>query len=98
MSRANWLAVPVNETVVATAPVSETEVAAILVNPELVKVKVFPPVDPVRAKLVKVATPATAATVVVPVKVPEPLVTATLTLPVKNRSTKPAESRAWTTG
>jgi hypothetical protein len=72
------------------------EVAA--VNPVGVNLKVKAPALPVITKLVKVATPATAATVVVPLSVPVPDAIAATTFEVKLAIAFPLPSTTWTTG
>jgi hypothetical protein len=58
-----------------------------------VNVKAKAPAVPVIARLVKVATPATAATVVVPLRVPVPVAIVAITSPVKDVSKTPELSR-----
>ena len=63
-----------------------------------VKVRVKAPAVPVMTRLVKVAMPATAATVVVPESVPVPDAIDATTLPVNDVTVLPPESVTLTTG
>ena len=68
------------------------------VNAAGVKVSVKAPAVPVMTKLVKVATPATAAMVVVPLSVPLPVAIEATTFPVKLVTVLPDASTILMTG
>ena len=72
-----------NSSAVAVPGVSAMEVDTSLVRPAEVKDSVRAPMVPVMIRLLKVATPATAATVGVPVSVPPPVATAAVTFAVE---------------
>ena len=82
----------------AAPVVNANALEVIAVKPAGVKVNVKFPAVPVITKLVKVATPPTAATVVVPVKVPLPVATVATTFTVEEVTVFPLASTIRTTG
>ena len=83
---------------VAVPNVSANEADVIAVNEVGVNVNVRAPIVPVNLKSVNVATPATAATVVVPDNVPPPEATVTTTFTVEFVTVFPLASTILITG